>query len=431
MLKTFQYRLYPTKHQETILNSQLEECRWLYNHFLEERKTTYEKTKKSPGLFDQCLTLPKLKSQWGSLKTVHSQVLQNVAMRIDLAFQAFFRRCKNGEKPGYPRFKGLDRYDSMTFTQIPVGCEIRDEILKISKVGNIKIILHRPLEGKPKICTIKRSSTGKWYAYFSCEIPTLNILPNNKRKIGIDVGLTTFATLSNEESIPNPRFFRKDEKELVKAQRKLSKEEKGTPERIKRRKPISRIHERIGFRRKNFAHQESRKIVNRFSFIAIEDLEINRMIHNRCLAKSISDAAWSLFFTLLFVKAVEAGRTIVKVNPSYTSQTCYACGHRQKMPLSKRTFLCPCCKFETDRDHNAACNILRLGLQSVGPIPKSPQSSDWGSSHMNPTLIQTPISQPNMPERYQTFPCTSPCPENIRAQDQHGQRYHLASTTQW
>lgn len=368
MRKSFRYRLYPTKRQATLLQQQLEECRWLYNHLLEVRKNSYEQTGKSPGLYQQQKTLAGLKEQRPSLAGAHSQVLQNVAVRIDLAFKAFFRRVKAGEKPGYPRFRGQGRYDSMTFPQVPSGCELRGGFLRLSKVGAVKIVLHRQLEGKPKTCTLKRSSTGKWYACFSCEVVQPEPLERNSEPIGIDVGLHSFATLSTGASIDNPRFFRTDEKALAKAQRRLSKETKGTPERARGRKPVVRIHERIAFRRLDFAHQTARRLVNQFAFLAVENLEVGRMVHNHCLAKSISDAAWSLFFTLLFVKAACAGRTAVKVNPAYTSQDCSRCGHRQKMPLAQREFRCPCCTVVLDRDHNAALNILRigLGLQAVG-----------------------------------------------------------------
>ena len=368
MRKTFRYRLYPTKKQANLLHQQLEECRWLYNHLLEVRKTTYAHTKEAPGLYGQQKIIPVLRADRPALAKVHSQVLQNVAVRIDLAFKAFFRRAKAGEKPGFPRFRGYGRYDSLTFPQVPSGCELRDGFLWLSKVGAVQVVLHRKLEGMPKTCTIKRSSTGKWYACFSCETKKLKPLKKSTSATGIDVGLHSFATLSTGESIDNPRFFRTDEMALVKASRRLSKELKGTPERARRRKPVARIHERIAFRRLDFAHQTARKLVNQFGFIAVEDLEVNRMLHNRCLAKSISDAAWSLFFTLLFVKAASAGRTAVKVNPAYTSQDCSQCGHRQKLPLSERVFRCPCCQAILNRDHNAALNILRIGLgpQAVG-----------------------------------------------------------------
>jgi len=194
-------------------------------------------------------------------------------------------------------------------------------------------------------------------------------LPENNEAVGIDVGLHSFATLSTGEHIENPRFFRQEEKALAKAQRKLSKAEKGTLERKKRRKVVARIHECIAWKRQDFIHQHSRRIINRFGIIAVEDIHVNRMLHNHCLAKSISDAAWSGFFQLLAQKAAWAARQFVAVNPAYTSQTCSSCGHRQKMPLSERVFKCPCCGLELDRDHNAAVNILGLGLQSLGINP--------------------------------------------------------------
>src|SRR5579883_2624161 len=178
--------------------------------------------------------------------------------------------------------------------------------------------------------------------------------------------LHTFATLSDGTEIDNPRFFRKEEKALAKVQRKHSKLTKGSPQRRKHRKAVARVHERIAFKRENFTHQISRKIVNAYGFIAVEDLHVKRMVHNHCLAKSIADASWSRFFAQLSCKAEEAGRTFVRVNPASTSQTCSQCGHRQKMPLSRRIFDCPCCGLHLDRDLNAARNIKAVRLHSVG-----------------------------------------------------------------
>lgn len=371
MLKTFKYRIYPTKKQIREMEQWLEECRWLFNHFLAERKESWEQEQKNSNYHTQATSLPILKKQRPSLANVHSQVLQNVAVRIDLAFKAFFRRVKAGEKPGYPRFRGKGRYDSFAFPQS--GFNLNGNVLRLSKIGNVKVVLHRPVEGGIKTCAIKRSSTGKWYVMFSCEWePTA--LPENNQAVGIDVGLHSFATLSTGEHIENPKFFRQEEKALAKAQRKLSKAEKGTPERKNRRKVVARVHERIAWRRGNFTHQHSRKIVNRFGIIAVEDLNVNRMVHNHCLAKSISDVAWSGFFQLLSYKAEWASREFVAVNPAYTSQDCSNCGHRQKMPLSERTYICPCCGTVLDRDYNAALNILRLGTQSLGLTQEAPAS---------------------------------------------------------
>jgi putative transposase len=373
VLKTFQYRLYPTKAQETKMRATLDECRWLYNHFLEARKTAWEERGESLRLYDQHATLPALKADRPSLATVHSQVLQNVGVRIDLAFKAFFRRVKASEEPGYPRFRGRDRYDSFCYPQAPSGCKLVGDRLTLSSIGTVKVRLHRPLEGRPKTVCIRRSSTGKWYVTFSCAWePTP--LPESRERVGIDVGLHAFAAFSTgDEPIENPRFFRQEEKALATAQRRLAKEAKGTPKRRKRRKVVARVHERTRWKRQDFAHQHSRRLVNRFQMIAAEDLSVNRMVHNHCLAKSISDAAWAAFAAMLSFKAEWAGRTFVAVNPAYTSQDCSRCGHRQKMPLSDRTYRCPCCELELDRDHNAALNILSLGLQSTGFALGSPR----------------------------------------------------------
>lgn len=367
MRKTFTYRLYPNKQQQRLLDHQLEECRWLYNHLLADRRDAWEQRQESRRLYDQQATLPALKAERPTLASVHSQVLQNVAVRIDLAFQAFFRRVKAGETPGYPRFRGTGRYDSLTFPQVPIGCRLDTETkrLRIANVGLVKVILHRPLEGTPKTATISRSSTGKWYVCFSCECAEPSPLPDTGQRVGIDVGLKTFATLSTGQEIANPRFFRHEEKALAKVQRRLSQEEQGTPERAMRRRVVARVHERVAWRRSDFAHQHSRHIVNTFDVIAVEDLAVNRMTHNHCLAKSISDAAWSQFASLLSYKAAWAGRKYVAVNPAYTSQDCSQCGHRQKLSLSDRTYTCPCCGLVLDRDYNASLNILRVGQHSL------------------------------------------------------------------
>ncbi len=367
MIKNFQYRLFPTKKQLKMLEQTLEECRWLYNHLLERRKVAYEQESKSLSCYAQQATYPILKEQRPSLSTVHSQVLQNVAVRIDLAMKAFFRRVKAGEKPGYPRFKGYGRYDSFTYPQSGFSIT-HDSRVSLSKIGAVKMVYHRPVRGTIKTATIHKSSTGKWCITFSCETEPVR-LPDRPEQVGIDVGLKTFATLSTSEEIANPRFFRKEEKALAKVQRKHSKLAKGTPERAKHRKRVARVHERVKFKRQNFTHQQSRQIVDRYGVICVEDLNTNRMLHNHCLAKSISDAAWSAFFSQLSAKAEEAGRQFVKVNPAYTSQTCSACGHRQRMPLSERIFDCLCCYAHIDRDLNASLNILRLGLESLGIQP--------------------------------------------------------------
>jgi len=370
MRKSFKYRIYPTKSQRSRMERTLDLCRWVYNQTLAYRKNAWEQDNKSVSKFDTYNKLPAWKVEKPELAEVHSQVLQNVQERVDLAFKAFFRRVKLGEKPGYPRFKGRGWYDSFTFPQS--GFKLVSGKLRLSKIGDIKIKLHRPIEGKIKRLTIRRTSTGKWFACFSVEIDDPPKPPwKDGSMVGIDVGLESFATLSNGEKIDNPRFFRSEEKALAKAQKRLSKCEKGTPERRKALKVVQRIHERIANRRYDFAHQISNQLVSKYGLIAFEDLSITNMLKNHNLAKSISDAAWRMLVTITSYKAESAGSIVVLVDPRNTSQLCSRCGLKVNKSLSDRVHECPQCGLVMDRDENAAINILRLGLQSL-PKASSP-----------------------------------------------------------
>jgi putative transposase len=369
-VKTYKYRIYLTKAQETIFEKQLEECRWLYNKILETRKNSYEQSGISLGNYDTMVMIPGWKKERFSLKLVHSQVLQNVNVRVDLAYQAFFRRVKTGDDPGYPRFKGYGRYDSMTFPQYGNGVRLEGSTLILSKIGNVKVVLHRDLCGTPKTVCIRRSATGKWFVTFSCECES-QPLPKSFKFAGIDVGLQSFATLSNGKKIANPRFLKREQDALAKAQRKLSKLAKGTPERKKARKVVSRIHERIANKRTDFAHQESRKFVNTYGVIVFEKLDIKEMtsqhkqVFGNKLNKSIADVAWHQFAQFTAYKAEDAGRLFLQVDPRNTSKKCSRCGSIVHKDLSVRVHDCPHCGLKLDRDHNAAINILALGLQSV------------------------------------------------------------------
>jgi putative transposase len=369
MRKAYKYRISLTKGQQRLLNQMLEECRFVYNQTLASRREAWEQRQETLALYDTQSLLPAWKIERPSLKTVHSQVLQNVQVRVDLAFKAFFRRVKAGEEEvGYPRFKGFGRYDSITYPQYGNGVRLNGSALILSKIGSVKVILYRPVEGQIKTVTIRRSATGKWYTSLSVETALQPPSPNSSA-VSVDVGLESFATLSNGEKIANPRFFRQDEHELAKAQRKLSRAEKGTSERTKRRKVVGHAHERIANRRSNFAHQESRKLVNRFGIVAFEDLNARFMLKNHCLAKSIADAAWKQFVQYTTSKAEEAGRRVVLIDPSNTSKRCSRCGQLVAKDLSVRVHSCPVCGLVIDRDENAAINILALGLQCLGTSP--------------------------------------------------------------
>jgi putative transposase len=368
--KSFQYRLHPTKKQEASLSKCLNECRWLYNELLEERIVAYEELEMTLSKYDQMMFLPFFKEERTSLADIHSQVLQNVVDRLDKAFQAFFRRCKKGEKPGFPRFRGIHRYSSFCYPQ--TGFSLIGNELKLSKIGNIRVKLHRPIGGNIKTCTIRRTPSGFWEVSFSCEV---NVEPSAQKKetIALDMGLELFAVLSDGNTIPNPRFFKQGQKRLAKAQRKLSKFEKGTKERGKAGKVVTKIHEKIRNQRKNFCHKESKKLVENYQTIYMEDLSIKKMIQESFFAKSIADASWNQFCQFLTYKAAEAGRTLELVNPAYTTQICNQCGYLKAKDLTEREHHCLQCGYRASRDFNAARNILALGLNGLGVIPRSPR----------------------------------------------------------
>ena len=378
------YRLSPTKAQEAALNETLAVCRLVYNSLVHERTALHEQGQKSPTYYTQAPAITRWKKTHSELKTVHSQVLQNVAVRVDLAFQAFFRRVKQGETPGYPRLKGRGQYDSITYPGS--GFKVGGSSVWLSLFGRqvqVKANLHRAVVGTVKTCTVRRYGS-KWFVCLSCEYEPAPLSPSQEA-IGLDAGLNSFLALSNGEFVDNPRFFRKDEKALAKAGRKQAKTKKRSRERRKANKILSRIHERIRNRRHNFVHQTARKLVNRFGTIAVEKLTVKNMLGNHCLAKSISDASWSLFRAVLTQKAESAAREVIAVDPRYTSQDCHACGYRAKKKLSERWHFCPNCSASLDRDTNAAINILNLATGT----------SLQSFSHIGITLCQvTPVEAP-------------------------------------
>jgi putative transposase len=370
--RTYKFRLYLTKKQRATLQHILDECRFLYNLCLEQRKLAYEELDMSLTKVDQLMMLPLLKEDRPSLRTVHSQLLQDVVIRLDKAFEGFFRRCSSGEKPGFPRFKSVSRYNSFTYPQS--GFSIVGNELKLSKIGSFSFKLHRPIEGKIKTCTLRCDASGNWFVCFSCEVES-SFLSANEKAVGIDMGVDNWAYFSDGKVIKNPRFFKKDGRALAKAQRKLASQEKGSAERKKQRKVVAKIHERIRNRRSNFCHQVSRAIVNEYQYICVEELEIQKMVEGSILghhmSRSIADASWDQFCRFLSYKAEDAGRKIGFVNPAYTTQDCSKCGFREKKKLSQRSHACCQCGYTAPRDLNAAENILALGLDGLGMCPRS------------------------------------------------------------
>jgi len=378
-LKTYKYRLYPTKKQAITLQGVLDRLRELYNAALQERRDCYRYTGKGTSYTQQAAQLSEIKELRPEYQQIHSQVLQDTLRRVDKAFQAFFRRVKEGETPGYPRYQGKNRFDSFTYPQSGFSVT-HDNRLCLSKIGTIKLKLHRPIEGKGKTCTLKREGD-HWYCCFVCEVETIPRTPSTDEEVGVDLGVSKLATLSTGDVIEHPRFYRQAQKKLAKAQQALSRKKKGSHRRKKAVKRVARLHRKVRHQRNDSLHKWSRWLVNTYQTIVFEELapatlskrpkvkqdaETGQYLPNGASAKaglnkSILDAGWRQFVTFCQYKAAWAGTVqIVMVDPKYTSQTCSGCGAVKKKDLSERWHACECgCSL--DRDHNAAINILRLG----------------------------------------------------------------------
>ncbi len=370
MRLTYKYRLKPTKAQRRQLEETLDQCRWVYNETLATRKRSYEQTGVSLSLYETQKLLPGWKVARPELKRVHSQVIQNVQVRVDLAFQAFFRRVQAGEDPGYPRFKGRGWYNSLTYPQYGNGVQLDGCELYLSKIGRVRVNLHRPIVGVIKTVTIRRDGLGNWCVCFSCEVEP-HPLPASDEVVGIDLGLKTFAMLSTGEAIPRQRWMKRDERDIARLQRKKERYAKGSPERRKVVRTLRHAYRRAANRRNDFSHQESCQLVNRFSLIVFEDLDIVDMQSNgyRPINCNIADVARGRFVQYTTYKAASAGRRVVRINPKGTTQDCSGCGERVPKTLSVRVHECPHCGLQLDRDLNAALNILGRGLASVGLRP--------------------------------------------------------------
>ncbi len=350
--KTFKYRLYPTPRQEQTLLFYLRRCRDLYNAGLEQRKAFYQMRRASLSCYTQLNELPDLKREYPAYRDVPSHVLQDVLRRLDKAFVAFFRRIRNGETPGYPRFKSTSRYHSFTYPD-KAGWKLQGDRLALSGVGEVNIKLHREMQGTIKTVTIRRE-IDQWYVCFSCEVAQDAPLPPSDASVGLDLGVLYFATLSTGEHIENPRHYRKGLKRMKRLSQIKDRRKKGSHRRKRATLALAKAHRKVRNQRHNFQHQLSRRLVNEYGLLAMEDLSILNMtaapepkpdpdhpgeyLPNSAAAKaglnqSILDAGWGQFQSFCIVKAERAGRRVVLVDPKYTSQVCSGCGAIVKKEL--------------------------------------------------------------------------------------------------
>ena len=358
--KTYKEKLRPTPEQERQLEVVLWRCRTLYNVALEQRKTAWERCHVSVRRYTQEAELKDIRETFPEYEVIHSHVLQDVLARLDKAYQAFFERIKRGEKPGFPRFQGRNRWHSFTYKEFGNGARLDNGYLVLSKIGRINVHWSRPIEGTIKTVTISKEADG-WYCCFSCAEVPVQPLPLTGQETGIDVGLKVFLITAEGEIVENPRHYRRAERELQKAQRRVSRRKKGSKRRRKAVQLLARKHQKVQRQRRDFHHKTALDLVQQYDVLYLEDLQVANMVRNHHLAKSIGDAGWAQFRTILEGKAVYAGRRVVVVPPAYTSQDCSSCGERVEKSLSVRTHVCTNCGLILDRDENAARNIQWAG----------------------------------------------------------------------
>jgi putative transposase len=375
MLRSFVYRLYPSSSQARLLSRALVTCRHFYNACLEERKTAWETEQKTVSCAEQLRNVKVYRKQNPEAANLHSHMLQVVVQDLDKAFRAFFRRVKSGQAPGYPRFKGAHRFHSLGLKEYGNGFRLDGRRLKVFGIGRLSVRWHRPLSGSIKTLRLVQKADG-WYAVFVCELEQTVVLPSTAKQVGLDLGLSSLLTTSEGEKVSNPRHYRENQRKLKVLQRTVSRRQKGG---ANRRRAISRLrlhHQHVANSRKDYHHKVARFLVECYNVIYVEALNTKGLCRTR-LSKSIHDAAWSFFVSILTSKAEEAGCEVIEVNPAYTSQTCSSCGSRfSGLRLSDRWVECSC-GLSLDRDHNAAINVLNRGL-GRGPWALSSSSFQGG-----------------------------------------------------
>jgi putative transposase len=354
-------------NQERELGIMLESHRRLYNVCLDQRKTTYETQKKTVKYGEQSAWFTRQRKVNPYFARLNFSSAQATMRRLDKAFVNFFRRVKAATgKPGYPRFKSMDRFSSVLFPSHGDGIRLTGNRLRVQHVGTIRVKLHRPVQGTIKTVSLKREAD-KWHVVVSCDLGDKQIEPSTLPPVGIDMGLEAFLTTSNGKQEPNPRYLKEALPKLRRASRSVSRKKKGGKNRKKAVKKLQRIHTRVKNLRREHHYQVALRLLLRFGFIAVEALNITRMLANHRLARAISDAGWAGFLNILRHQAEKAGAVVVDVDPRGTSQSC-VCGQEVRKDLSVRWHNCPACGLSLHRDHVAAKVILARGLARTGPV---------------------------------------------------------------
>ena len=366
MKTAYKYRAYPSKEQKETLNRQMFLAKELYNLLLEKSKTYYKETGKTLTEYRMNVWLTQIKKEKPEFAELHSQVLQNVSKRVSESYKHFFRRCKEKKqgkkvKVGFPRYKKF--VSSLTYPQVN-AFKIEKKKVNLSKIGRINFVNHREIEGKVKTLTIKKTRSQEWHITISVEKDDKTFTSNSKPKVGIDLGINQYVALSDNTIIQNAKITKHQRNHARVLQKSISRKDKGSQNRKKAVVRFARYSEYISRIREDTLHKISHQLVNSYSLIAYEELEIPNMVKNHRFARSIEECSWGNFTQLLQYKAESAGCAVVAVNPKYTTMTCSNCGNVQKVSISQRTFICEKCSMIKDRDINASVNILNRSLNS-------------------------------------------------------------------
>jgi putative transposase len=380
MRRAYKFRLYPNRAQSEAMARLLETHRRLYNDALAARKEAYEAERRTVRYGEQSAQLKDTRTTNPFLAATNFSSCQATLRRLDKTFAHFFCRVKQGEVPGYARFKGRNRFDTVEYPSYGDGCKLDGSRVYFQHVGAVKIKLHRPVEGRIKTVSFTREADG-WHVLFSCELPDPPIEPSLAPPVGIDMGLKSFLVTSDGEAVEPPQFYRAAQKKLRRAQRSVARKKKGGANRRKAVRRTAKLHQHIANQRKDFHHKTALSLVRRYGTVAHEDLNVRGIARTR-LAKSTLDAGWSQFLGILGHKAESAGVRVIAVNPRNTTQTCSVCGRLPLVPLSlsDRVYHCASCGQRCDRDLNAARNALNLawteplGANQEGCLMDCPRS---------------------------------------------------------